>query len=52
MNRIHQRIRKRVAEFKNTAMEKEHFFKKENYLSSRIPKILLQSHNFIQNPSK
>lgn len=51
MNRIHQRIHKEVAEFKNTAMQKKHFFKKEKCLSSRIPKILLQSHSFVQKPS-
>lgn len=31
-------------------MQKEHFFKEENYLSSRIPEILLQAHNFVQKP--
>lgn len=52
MNCIHQRVHKGVAEFKSTAMQKEYFFKKEIYLSSRIPKILLQSHSFVQKPSK
>lgn len=33
-------------------MQKEHFFKEETYLSSRIPEILLQAHNVVQKNSK
>lgn len=40
-NCFHQRIYKGGAEFKNTAVHKGHFFKEKDYVSNRIPKILL-----------